>query len=279
MAKFKAYVKVPADSRGKIKKIITETIEANSSFEALSSLRGQYGASNVNIVSQVLPKHKPKLKTSNIKNQTQRKNYNNVRNNNQLRKSKLLTSKKLSSSTSLVNDLEKTPIGRMTLAAIGLIGFAFVIFTFLTSDNNVYVGVYNISGNYGSDKTLINTTSKKIIMKDEVENLNNNNSKYLEEFNKIDRILLCKEEKISNKDCETEILKYAICNYEFNLIKIKYFRSVLSEVENHIDWKGRVQEWQNKYGSRYDYSINVKLSFFQTFEEQKKSSNYEFFCK
>ena len=62
------------------------------------------------------------------------------------------------------------------------------------------------------------------------------------------------------------------------LIKIKYFRSVLSEVENHIDWKGRVQEWQNKYGSRYDYSINVMLSFFQTFEEQKKVLTMNFFA-
>jgi|TARA_B110000196_G_C21066656_1_gene625247 hypothetical protein len=39
MPKFKAYVKVPADSTGKLKRIVTKTVSANSSTEALASLR------------------------------------------------------------------------------------------------------------------------------------------------------------------------------------------------------------------------------------------------
>jgi len=55
MPKFKAYVKVPADSTGKLKRIVTKTISADNSLDALATLRGQYGSSNVNIASQVMP--------------------------------------------------------------------------------------------------------------------------------------------------------------------------------------------------------------------------------
>ena len=65
MPKFKAYVKVPADSTGKLKRIVTKNIEANSSTEALALLRGQYGTKNVNIASQISEK-KPR-KTSHNK--------------------------------------------------------------------------------------------------------------------------------------------------------------------------------------------------------------------
>ena len=55
MAKFKAYVKVPADSTGKLKRIVTKTVDASNPIDALASLRGQYGTKNVNIASQVMP--------------------------------------------------------------------------------------------------------------------------------------------------------------------------------------------------------------------------------
>lgn len=48
MPKFKAYVKVPADSTGSLKRIVTKTISADNSVNALAQLRGQYGSSNVN---------------------------------------------------------------------------------------------------------------------------------------------------------------------------------------------------------------------------------------
>ena len=51
MPKFKAYVKVPADSKGSLKRIVTKTITADHSVNALAQLRGQYGSRNVNIVS------------------------------------------------------------------------------------------------------------------------------------------------------------------------------------------------------------------------------------
>ncbi len=48
MPKFKAYVKVPAESKGSLKRIVTKTISAGNSVNALAQLRGQYGSSNVN---------------------------------------------------------------------------------------------------------------------------------------------------------------------------------------------------------------------------------------
>ena len=41
MPKFKAYVKVPADSKGSLKRIVTKTISADNSVNALAQLRGQ----------------------------------------------------------------------------------------------------------------------------------------------------------------------------------------------------------------------------------------------
>lgn len=278
MPKFRAYIKVPADSNGEIKKIITKTIEANTSVEALASLRGQYGVNNVNTVSQLMPKHRSIVKSSNKKKNPQENNQGTIKNNNRLNKPKLSTSKKLSGPSNLVNELEKTSIGRKILAFIGLTGFIFITIIFLTMDNNIQVGVYEVSADYGSNKILITNTSKKIIMKDEIKNLKNNNSKYLDEVNKINHSLLCESEKISKENCTFEVLKYAICNYEFSQIKSKYFKDILPQVEKHIDWKGRLQDWNNKYGSRYDYSINLLASFFQTIEEQKNTKNYEFFC-
>ena len=62
MPKFKAYVKVPADSKGSLERIVTKTISAKNSVDALQSLRGQYGSKNVNIASQVMPGIKQKSK-------------------------------------------------------------------------------------------------------------------------------------------------------------------------------------------------------------------------
>ena len=55
MGKYKAYVKVPADSSGKLKRIVTKTVEASNPTDALASLRGQYGTKSVNIATQVMP--------------------------------------------------------------------------------------------------------------------------------------------------------------------------------------------------------------------------------
>ena len=55
MGKYKAYVKVPADSTGKLKRIVTKTVEASNPTDALASLRGQYGTKSVNIATQVMP--------------------------------------------------------------------------------------------------------------------------------------------------------------------------------------------------------------------------------
>ena len=64
MPKFKAYVKVPADSTGSLKRIVTKTISADNSVNALAQLRGQYGSRNVNIASQVMPGFKPRSRIS-----------------------------------------------------------------------------------------------------------------------------------------------------------------------------------------------------------------------
>ena len=64
MPKFKAYVKVPADSKGSLKRIVTKTISADNSVNALAQLRGQYGSRNVNIASQVMPGLKPRSRSS-----------------------------------------------------------------------------------------------------------------------------------------------------------------------------------------------------------------------
>ena len=64
MPKFSAYVKVPADSKGSLKRIVTKTISADNSVNALAQLRGQYGSRNVNITSQVMPGLKPRSSSS-----------------------------------------------------------------------------------------------------------------------------------------------------------------------------------------------------------------------
>jgi hypothetical protein len=66
MPKFKAYVKVPADSTGKLKRIVTKTISADNSLDALATLRGQYGTSNVNITQQVGINLKSKVNKSSL---------------------------------------------------------------------------------------------------------------------------------------------------------------------------------------------------------------------
>ena len=67
MPKFKAYVKVPADSTGSLKRIVTKTIDAKNSVDALASLRGKYGTGNVNITQQVSTASKPRAHNSSSK--------------------------------------------------------------------------------------------------------------------------------------------------------------------------------------------------------------------
>ena len=68
MPKFKAYVKVPADSKGSLKRIITKTVNANNSVDALATLRGKYGTSNVNITQQVSTASQSKVNKSSSQN-------------------------------------------------------------------------------------------------------------------------------------------------------------------------------------------------------------------
>ena len=148
-------------------------------------------------------------------------------------------------------------------------------------NDSIEVGVYDLTGDYvqRNEENLVSDTYKKIIMKDEMTKLDNKTSKYIDEFNKINSSLLCKVENISKEDCTFEVLRYAICNHEFNLIKYRYFRSILKDVEQDIDWKGRVQDYDSKYGNRYDWNFDVNIHFFKTFKEQKNSTNYEFSCR
>ena len=149
-------------------------------------------------------------------------------------------------------------------------------------NDSIEVGVYDLTGDYlqeNNEETLVSDTYKKIIMKDEMKKLDNKTSKYIDEFKKINSSLLCKVENISKEDCTFEVLRYAICNHEFNLIKYRYFRSILKDVEQDIDWKGRVQDYDSKYGNRYDWNFDVNIHFFKTFKEQKNSTNYEFSCR
>ena len=67
MPKFKAYVKVPADSTGSLKRIVTETIDAKNSVDALATLRGKYGTGSVNITQQASTASKPKAHNSSSK--------------------------------------------------------------------------------------------------------------------------------------------------------------------------------------------------------------------
>ncbi|MDA8533119.1 hypothetical protein N9K34_02885 [Candidatus Pelagibacter bacterium] len=64
MPKFKAFVKVPADSTNTLKRIVTKTISADNSLDALAQLRGQYGSKNVNITQKVMPGFKPRPRSS-----------------------------------------------------------------------------------------------------------------------------------------------------------------------------------------------------------------------
>ena len=68
MPKFKAYVKVPADSTGSLKRIVTKTIDAKNSVDALATLRGKYGTGSVNITQQVNTASKPRAHNSSSKN-------------------------------------------------------------------------------------------------------------------------------------------------------------------------------------------------------------------
>ena len=68
MPKFKAYVKVPADSTGSLKRIVTKTIDAKNSVDALATLRGKYGTGSVNITQQVSAASKSRAHNSSSKN-------------------------------------------------------------------------------------------------------------------------------------------------------------------------------------------------------------------
>ena len=281
MPKFKAYVKVPADSKGSLKRITTKTISANSSTEALALLRGQYGANNVNIASKVMPKHKSQIKSS-----YSRKSYSVSKQISSKKQNKFKLRPSIDKSPSVidVNKLAETTFGRIILTIIVIPMFFLFIHTFyqvMTSDNYIEVGVYDVTELYAqpNEENLVTGTYKKIIMKDEMTKLNNKTSKYIDEFNKINSSLLCKVEKISKEDCTFEVLRYAICNHEFNLIKNKYFRSVLKNAERDIDWKGRVQNWDDTYGRRYDWHFNVNVHWFLTMSQQKNTTNYEFSCR
>ena len=276
MPKFKAYVKVPADSTGKLKRIVTKTVSANSSTEALASLRGQYGATSVNITSKVMPKHK-----SGIKSSYSQKSYAVSKHKSTTKQNKFKLRPSIDSSPGVIDQLAETTFGKTILTIIFLPMFFLFIHTCSTMNDSIEVGVYDLTGDYvqRNEENLISDTYKKIIMKDEMTKLDNKTSKYIDEFNKINSSLLCKVENISKEDCTFEVLRYAICNHEFNLIKYRYFRSILKDVEQDIDWKGRVQDYDSKYGNRYDWNFDVNIHFFKTFKEQKNSTNYEFSCR
>ena len=276
MPKFKAYVKVPADSTGKLKRIVTKTVSANSSTEALASLRGQYGANSVNITSKVMPKHKSRIKSS-----YSQKSYSVSRHISIKKRNKFKLRPSIDSSPSVIDQLAETTFGRTILTIIFLPMFFIMIHTCSTINDSIEVGVYDLTGDYvqRNEENLVSDTYKKIIMKDEMTKLDNKTSKYIDEFNKINSSLLCKVENISKEDCTFEVLRYAICNHEFILIKYKYFRSVLKNAERDIDWKGRVQDYDSKYGNRYNWKFNVNVHFFLTMKEQRNSTNYEFSCR
>ena len=273
MPKFKAYVKVPADSKGSLKQITTKTVSANSSTEALALLRGQYGANNVNITSKVMPKHKSQIKSS-----YSRKSYSVSRHISSKKQNKFKLRPSIDKSPGVIDKLAETTFGRTILTIIFIPMFFVLIHTFITMDDYIEVGIYNVTEDYAdpNEENLVTGTYKKIIMKDEMTKLNNKTSKYIDEFNKIDSSLLCKVENISKEDCTFEVLRYAICNHEFNLIKYKYFRSVLKNAERDIDWKGRVQNWDDTYGMRYDWHFNVNVHWFLTMNQQKNTTDYEF---
>ena len=276
MPKFKAYVKVPADSKGSLKKITTKTVSANSSTEALALLRGQYGANNVNITSKVMPKHKSQIKSS-----YSRKSYSVSRHISSKKQNKFKLRPSIDKSPGVIDKLAETTFGRTILTIIFIPMFFVLIHTFITMDDYIEVGIYNVTEDYAkpNEENLVTGTYKKIIMKDEMTKLNNKTSKYIDEFNKIDSSLLCKVENISKEDCTFEVLRYAICNHEFNLIKYKYFRSVLKNAERDIDWKGRVQNWDDTYGMRFDWHFNVNVHWFLTMNQQKNTTDYEFSCR
>ena len=152
-------------------------------------------------------------------------------------------------------------------------------------DDHIEVGVHDLTklddNTYSlpnpNKENLVIGTYKKIIMKDEMTKLNNKTSKYIGEFNKINSSLLCKYENISKEDCTFEVLRYAICNYEFNQVKYKYFRSVLKNVERTIDWKSRVQG--DSYARRYDWDFDVNVHWYLNTFEQKNTINYAFACR
>ena len=283
MPKFKAYVKVPADSKGSLKRITTKTVSANSSTEALALLRGQYGANNVNITSKVMPKHKSQIKSS-----YSRKSYSVSRHISTKKQNKFKLRPSTDKSPGLISELAETTFGRIILTIIFIPVFFGLIHSFITMDDYIEVGIYDVTEYYAqpNEENLVTGTYKKIIMKDEMTKLNNKTSKYIDEFNKINSSLLCKFEKISKEDCTFEVLRYAICNHEFNLIKYKYFRSVLKSVERDIDWYGRAQNWNDpfrtsnpRYGTRFEWHFNVNVHWFLTMNQQKNTTDYEFSCR
>jgi len=273
MPKFKAYVKVPADSTGKLKRIVTKTVSANSSTEALASLRGQYGANSVNITSKVMPKHKSRIKSS-----YSQKSYSVSKHKSTTKQNKFKLRPSIDSSPGVIDQLAETTFGKIILTIIFLPILFITIYTYSTMDDSIEVGVYDLTGDYvqRNEENLVSDTYKKIIMKDEMTKLDNKTSKYIDEFNKINSSLLCKVENISKEDCTFEVLRYAICNHEFNLIKYRYFISILKDVEKHTDWKTVRQDYSSM---RYDWYFDVNVHFFITFNEQRNSTNYEFSCR
>ena len=139
MPKFKAYVKVPADSKGSLKRIVTKTISADNSVNALAQLRGQYGTKNVNITSQI-PEKKLRKTSHNKINSTIKKtapSYSRIKKSYKRKKSSDLVSTS-NSSSDLVDAIGNTAIGEAIFMFIGIITFGWIISAIFDSPTILY---------------------------------------------------------------------------------------------------------------------------------------------
>jgi Flp pilus assembly protein TadB len=140
MPKFKAYVKVPADSTGKLKRIVTKNIDANSSTEALALLRGQYGTKNINIASQI-SEAKPRKTIHNKINSTIKKttpSYSRIKKNYKRKKSSDFV-RTSNSSSDLVDAIGNTAIGQAIFIFIGIIIIGWIVSAIFDSPTILYV--------------------------------------------------------------------------------------------------------------------------------------------
>ena len=139
MPKFKAYVKVPADSKSSLKRIVTKTISADNSAEALQLLRGQYGSQNVNIASQIIEKKPRKIEQSKVA-ATQKKTATSV---SKIKKSYKRNNssnlKSTSNSSSVIDSLAKTSVGEPIFIFIGIIIIGWVVSAIIGSPTIFYI--------------------------------------------------------------------------------------------------------------------------------------------